>query len=47
MRRVCIFAIVSVDATRLRFGARPADNDLCTPAARPTSLPPLAMSRAE
>lgn len=41
------YDLVSVDATSLRFGARPADNDLCTPAARPTSLPPLAMSRAE
>jgi hypothetical protein len=41
------YDLVAVDATSLRFGARPADNDLCTPAARPTELSPLAMSRVE
>jgi len=39
--------LVAVDGTSLRFGERPADNDLCTPGARPTALSSLAMSRAD
>lgn len=30
--------VVALDGDRLRFGVRPADNDLCTPDKRPTAL---------
>jgi hypothetical protein len=30
--------LLSLDATGLRFGARPADNDMCSPELRPTTL---------
>lgn len=30
--------LLSLDATGLRFGARPADNDMCSPERRPTTL---------
>jgi hypothetical protein len=39
------FDLVSVTSTELRFGARPADNDLCTPERRPTALSGLASLR--
>ncbi|MFO0609983.1 MAG: hypothetical protein U0324_42890 [Polyangiales bacterium] len=39
------YDLVSVEGDSLRFGQRPADNDLCTPAHRPAALSPLAMQR--
>lgn len=39
------YDLVSLEGDSLRFGQRPADNDLCTPAQRPTALSPLAMQR--
>ena len=39
------YDIVALDGDTLRFGARPADNDMCTPAKRPAELSPLAMAR--
>jgi hypothetical protein len=35
------YDLVAVDADGLRFGARPDDNDMCSPAAQPTDLSPL------
>lgn len=37
--------LVALDGDSLRFGQRPSDNDMCTPARRPTALSPLAMQR--
>ncbi len=37
--------LVKLDGDRLQFGARPADNDLCTPDKRPTALNPLIFQR--
>jgi hypothetical protein len=39
------YDLVSVQGDALRFGQRPADNDMCTPARRPTALSPLALQR--
>ena len=39
------YDLVQVDGDRLTFGARPADNDLCTEAKRPTALSPLSSIR--
>ncbi len=39
------YDLVSLDGDSLRFGQRPGDNDMCTPARRPTALSPLAMQR--
>ncbi len=32
------YDLAHVEGERLTFGARPADNDLCTPAKRPVAL---------
>lgn len=44
---VCMadYDLVHLDEAGLRFGERPADNDLCTPARRPTALSPLVSRR--
>jgi hypothetical protein len=39
------FAVVKRDGDDLFFGARPADNDMCTAARRPTALSPVANHR--
>ena len=39
------YDVVALDAEGLQFGARPADNDLCTPEKRPTSLNPSVFVR--
>jgi len=39
------YDLVSVDGDSLRFGQRPADNNMCTTERRPTALSPLAMTR--
>lgn len=39
------YDLVSVDGDALRFGARPADNDMCTAEKRPTALAPVASQR--
>jgi hypothetical protein len=39
------FDLVAVEGDSLRFGQRPGDNDMCTPARRPSALSPLAMQR--
>jgi hypothetical protein len=39
------YDLVSVTATELRFGDRPADNDMCSPERRPTALSGLASIR--
>jgi hypothetical protein len=39
------FDLMAVDATSLRFGQRPADNDLCTEARRPAALATMVFSR--
>lgn len=39
------YDLVAVDATTLRFGQRPADNDMCTEDKRPAALATLAMQR--
>jgi hypothetical protein len=39
------YDVVQVDGDRLTFGARPADNDLCTEDKRPTALSPLTSMR--
>lgn len=36
---------LSADESELRFGNRPADNDMCTPAKRPTELSPVVLTR--
>jgi hypothetical protein len=38
------YDLVRRDGTKLSFGKRPADNDMCTPAKRPTELSPLALT---
>lgn len=35
---------LSADGSELRFGDRPADNDMCTPAKRPTELSPVVLT---
>lgn len=40
------YDVVARDGDALRFGQRPANNDLCTPAHRPTALAPLVLHRA-
>ena len=37
--------LVTLEGDSLRFGQRPSDNDMCSPARRPTALSPLAMQR--
>ena len=37
--------LVHVEGDALYFGARPADNDMCTPERRPTALSPVANRR--
>jgi hypothetical protein len=37
--------VVLLEGDALRFGLRPADNDMCTPERRPTEASPLAMER--
>lgn len=37
------FDLVARSGDRLRFGARPADNDLCTADKRPTALRPMIL----
>lgn len=39
------FDIFKVTAEGLQFGLRPADNDMCTPAKRPTALSPVVFRR--
>jgi hypothetical protein len=39
------YDLVSLADDTLRFGLRPADNDLCTPERRPTELSPLVLTR--
>jgi hypothetical protein len=39
------YDLVSIEGRSLRFGSRPADNDMCTPERRPTELSPLALHR--
>lgn len=39
------YDVVKLDAEGLHFGARPADNDMCTPDKRPTSLNPAVFRR--
>ena len=40
------FDLVSLDDDGLRFGNRPADNDMCTEAKRPTELSPILLTRS-
>lgn len=37
--------LFALDATGLRFGVRPADNDMCTPDKTPTALLPAVVKR--
>jgi hypothetical protein len=37
--------IVAREGDTIRFGQRPADNDMCSEAKRPTALSPLALTR--
>ena len=37
------YDLLSIEGTTLRFGNRPADNDMCTPEKRPTQLSSLAL----
>lgn len=37
--------LLALDATGLRFGVRPADNDLCTPDKTPVALLPAVVAR--
>jgi len=39
------YDLIAVEGHDLHFGARPADNDMCTAEKRPTALSPLAMHR--
>lgn len=39
------FDLVKVTPEGVQFGARPADNDMCTPAKRPTALNPVLFRR--
>jgi hypothetical protein len=39
------YDLVKLDAEGLHFGARPADNDMCTPEKRPTRLNPSVFQR--
>lgn len=39
------FDLVSRDGDHLRFGARPADNNMCTEDKRPTALSPIVVER--
>ena len=39
------YDLVKVDATTLQFGMRPADNDMCTPEKRPTTLNPEVLHK--
>lgn len=39
------YDLVKLDGGKLQFGARPADNDMCTPAKRPSALNPVIFSR--
>ncbi|MEZ4249557.1 MAG: hypothetical protein R3B99_15115 [Polyangiales bacterium] len=39
------YDLVRVEGDVLQFGARPADNDMCTPEKRPTALSPVANRR--
>jgi hypothetical protein len=39
------YDLVRLDGDALYFGARPANNDMCTPANRPTALSPVANRR--
>ena len=39
------YDLVSLEGDNLRFGQRPADNNMCTPERRPAALSPLAMQR--
>lgn len=39
------FDLVKLDGDALYFGARPADNDMCTPEKRPTTIGPAANLR--
>ena len=39
------YDLVFVEGDSLRLVQRPSDNDMCTPARRPTALSPLAMQR--
>jgi hypothetical protein len=40
------YDLVAREGDTLRFGARPADNDLCTPEKRPSALSSVALERA-
>jgi hypothetical protein len=40
------YDLVRLDGDTLYFGARPANNDMCTPANRPTALSPVANRRS-
>lgn len=39
------YDLVRLDGDTLQFGARPADNDMCTPDKRPTTLSPVQSRR--
>jgi hypothetical protein len=39
------YDLVARAGDRLQFGARPADNDMCTEARRPTALSPILLAR--
>lgn len=41
------YDLVSVEGTKLRFGDRPKDNDMCTEGKRPKALSGLAMNRVD
>ena len=40
------YDVVWREGDQLRFGARPADNNMCTPDHRPTALSPLVLHRS-
>lgn len=39
------FDLLALDGTGLRFGRRPADNDMCSPEKRPSELLPVVVPR--
>jgi len=39
------YDLVAVDGNSLRFGARPADNNLCNPDKRPTALASISLTK--
>jgi hypothetical protein len=39
------YDLVSLEGSSLQFGARPADNNMCTPDKRPTKLSPVVLTK--